>query len=70
VHLEHNHDFIKKDTEKKHLQCNRIYNLEYMEFLSSMQQSRIPQHCMMDFVSEMHGGPENVPITAKDIANL
>jgi hypothetical protein len=24
----------------------------------------------MDFVSEMHGGPENVPITAKDIANL
>ena len=43
---------------------------EYMEFLSSMQQSRIPQHCIMDFVSEMHGGPENVPITAKDIANL
>ena len=21
VHLEHNHDFIKKDTVKKHLQC-------------------------------------------------
>jgi hypothetical protein len=35
-----------------------------------MQESRIPQHCIMDFVSEMHGGPENVPITAKDIANL
>ena len=29
-----------------------------------------PQHCIMDFVSEMHGGPKNIPITAKDIANL
>jgi len=70
VHLEHNHEFIKKDTVKKHLQCNKTHDPEYMEFLSSMQQSRIPQHCIMDFVSEMHGGPENVPITAKDIANL
>jgi hypothetical protein len=70
VHLEHNHDFIKKDTENKHLQCNKTHDPEYMEFLSSMQQSRIPQHCIMDFVSEMHGGPKNIPITAKDIANL
>jgi hypothetical protein len=70
VHLEHNHDFIKKDTVKKHLQCNKTHDPEYMEFLSSMQQSGIPQHCIMDFVPEMHGGLENAPITTKDIANL
>jgi hypothetical protein len=70
VHLEHNHGFIKKDTEKKHLQCNKTHGPEYMEFLSAMQQSRIPQHCIMDFMSKMHGGPENVPIIANDIANL
>jgi hypothetical protein len=43
---------------------------EYMEFLSAMQESRIPQHCIMDFVTEMHGGPENVPITVQDMSNL
>jgi hypothetical protein len=41
-----------------------------MEFLSAMQESRIPQHCIMDFVLEMHGGPENVPITVQDMSNL
>jgi hypothetical protein len=67
VHLEHNHEFIKKDTKKQHLQCNKTQDPEYMEFLSAMQQSRIPQHCIMDFVSEMHGGPENVPVTTNTL---
>jgi hypothetical protein len=67
VHLEHNHDFIKKDTEKKHLQCNKTHDPEYMEFLSAMQQSRILHHCIMDFVSEMHGGPENVSIQQRTL---
>jgi hypothetical protein len=35
-----------------------------MKFLSAMQESRIPQHCIMDFVSEMHGGPENILLGA------
>jgi hypothetical protein len=35
-----------------------------------MQASRIPQHCIMDFVSEMNGGPENVPVTAQDMSSL
>jgi hypothetical protein len=56
IHLEHNHEFIKKDTEKNHLQCSKTHDLEYMEFLSAMQESRISQHCIMDFVSKMHGG--------------
>ncbi|XP_020399807.1 protein FAR1-RELATED SEQUENCE 5-like [Zea mays] len=41
-----------------------------MEFISSMQESQIPQHCIMDYVSEMHGGPESVPVTAQDMYNL
>jgi hypothetical protein len=41
-----------------------------MEFLSAMQESRISQHCIKDFVWEMHGGPENVPITVQDMSNL
>ena len=63
VNYEHNHEFLKKDTEKGQLQCYKTHDRDYMEFLIAMQESRIPQHCIMNFVSEMHGGPENVPIT-------
>jgi hypothetical protein len=70
IHLEHNHEFFRKDTEKNQLQCNKTHDPEYMEFLSEMQESRIPQHCIMDFVSGMHGGPENVPLTTQDMSNL
>lgn len=42
----------------------------YMKFLSAMQESKIPQHYIMDFVSEMHGGPENGPITVQDMSNM
>jgi hypothetical protein len=70
VNYEHNHEFLEKDTEKGQLQCNKTHDREYMEFLSAMQESRIPQHCIMDFVTEMHGGPENVPITVQDMSNL
>jgi len=38
-----------------------------MEFIGAMQDSRIPNHCIMDYVSEMHGGPENVPVTSQDM---
>jgi hypothetical protein len=70
IHLEHNHEFFRKDTEKNQLQCNKTHDLENMEFLSAMQESRIPQQCIVDFVLEMHGGPKNVPVTAQDISNL
>jgi hypothetical protein len=70
VNYEHNHEFLKKDTGKGQLQCNKTHDRDYMEFLSAMQESRIPQHCIMDFVSEMHGGPENVLITVQDMSNL
>jgi hypothetical protein len=49
IHLEHNHEFFRKDTEKNQLQCNKTHDPDYMEFLSAMQESRIPQHCIIDF---------------------
>jgi predicted class III extradiol MEMO1 family dioxygenase len=52
VNYEHNHEFLKKDTEKGQLQCNKTHDREYMEFLSAMQESRIPQHCIMDLLQK------------------
>jgi hypothetical protein len=70
VNFEHNHEFLKKDTEKDQLQCNKTHDPEYMEFLSVMQERRIPQYYIMDFVSEMHGGLENVPVTTQYMSNM
>jgi hypothetical protein len=47
-----------------------MHDPEYMEFISSMQESRISQHCIMDYVSEMHSGPESVPVITQDMYNL
>jgi hypothetical protein len=68
--LEHNHEFFRKDIEKNQLHCNKTHDPEYMEFLSVMQESRISQYYIMDFVSEMHGGPDNLLVTAQDMSNL
>jgi hypothetical protein len=36
LHLDHNHEFFKKDIEKDQLQCNKTHDPEYMEFISAM----------------------------------
>ncbi|WVZ89459.1 hypothetical protein U9M48_035862 [Paspalum notatum var. saurae] len=59
LHLEHNHEFLKQQEEIDQLRCNKTHDPKYMEFIGAMQDSRVPQHCIMDCVSEMHGGAEN-----------
>jgi hypothetical protein len=67
VNLEHNHEFITDEAEKQHLRCNKIRDAEFINFVDAMHDSRVPQHCIVDFISEMHDGPENVPVTAQDL---
>ncbi|WVZ75685.1 hypothetical protein U9M48_023720, partial [Paspalum notatum var. saurae] len=69
LHLDHNHEFLKQQEEIDQLRCNKTHDPEYMEFIGAMQDSRVPQHCIMDYVSEMHGGAENVPVMAQDVKN-
>ena len=70
VNLEHNHEFITDEAEKQHLRCNKIRDAEFINFVDAMHDSRVPQHCIVDFISEMHDGPENVPVTAQDLKNM
>ncbi|WVZ83808.1 hypothetical protein U9M48_030908 [Paspalum notatum var. saurae] len=76
VQFEHNHEFSTAKEEKDQLQCNKTHDPKYMEFIGAMQDSRIPNHCIMDYVSEMHGGLENVPAArrrknnANDVSKL
>jgi hypothetical protein len=70
VNLEHNHEFITDEAEKQHLRCNKIRDAEFINFVDAMHDSRVPQHCIVDFISEMHDGSENLPVTAQDLKNM
>lgn len=67
VNLDHNHEFITQATAKQHLHCNKTHDPEFMEFEGAMHDSRVPQHYIVDMISDMHNGPENVPITTHDL---
>jgi hypothetical protein len=70
VNLEHNHEFITYEVEKQHLRCNKSRDDEFINFVDAMHDRRVPQHCIVDFISEMHDGPENVPVTTQDMKNM
>ncbi|WVZ98225.1 hypothetical protein U9M48_043692, partial [Paspalum notatum var. saurae] len=70
LRLEHNHAFITDKAEKDRLFCNKSHDPAYREFIGAMQDSRVPHHCIMDLVMEMHGGPEFVPVTSQDVKNM
>jgi hypothetical protein len=59
----HNHDFVTQETKKQHLRCNKTRDPEFMDFVGAMHDSRVPQRCIVDMISDMYDGPKNVPIT-------
>jgi hypothetical protein len=67
VNLEHNHEFITDESEKQHLRCNKSQDAEFINFVDAMHDSRVPQHCIVDFISDMHDGSENVPVIVQDL---
>ena len=67
MNLEHNHDFITDEAEKQHLRCNKSRDAEFINFVDAMQDSRVPEHCIVDFILDMHDGLENVLVTAQDL---
>jgi len=70
LRLEHNHAFITDKAENDRFFCNKSHDPAYREFIGAMQDSRVPQHCIMDLVTKMHGGPEFVPVTSQDVKNM
>jgi hypothetical protein len=42
VNLKYNHKFTTEVTEKQHLRCNKNRDLEFMEFVGAMHDSRFP----------------------------
>jgi hypothetical protein len=67
ANLSHNHNFLPSPSAAKNFHCNKALDPTYREFIGSMHDSRVPSHCVMDMMAEMHDGPENVPLTRTDI---
>lgn len=70
ANLNHNHEFLPSPSGVKNFHCNKELDPTYREFIGVMQDSRVPNHCVMDMMAEMHNGPENVPLTRKDLENM
>lgn len=70
VKLHHNHTFLPSPSATAQFHCNKRRDSPMVEFIGAMQDSRIPNHCILDMMADMHGGPENIPMTHKDIANM
>jgi hypothetical protein len=68
VNLNHNHKLLP--SQSKQFECNKQLNSLMVEFIGAMQGSRSPRHCIVDMVSNMHDGPECIPMTHKDITNM
>lgn len=70
VNLDHNHAFLQSNAATNHFHCHKQREPEMLEFVGAMQDSRVPHHCILDMMSEMHDGTENMPMTLKDIQNM
>lgn len=70
ANLFHNHTFLKSPSATKNFHCNKEFDPNYREFIGQMQDSRVPTHCVLDLMSNLHAGPENVPLTRKDLENM
>lgn len=68
VKLHHNHTLLSSSNATLQFQCNKSSLM--VELIGAMQDSRVPNHCILNMMADMQGGPENMPMTHKDIANM
>ncbi|KAL6614566.1 hypothetical protein ACP70R_036836 [Stipagrostis hirtigluma subsp. patula] len=69
LRLEHNHPLLPTPNATKQMVCHKNKDGTYMNYIDSLQQSGVPKHCVMNIMSEMHGGEDNIPITERDLDN-
>ncbi|KAF8768990.1 hypothetical protein HU200_004531 [Digitaria exilis] len=69
VNLFHNHILTPKQTVTQHMRGHKSKDPELLEIVDELQDADVRSHCIRNLLGRMHGGPENVPITTRDIEN-
>lgn len=67
--LEHNHPLNPSSGVTKQMRSHKRLEPVMFQFIDDMQNSGVPHENMLNMMSEMHGGEENIPITVRDIEN-
>ena len=70
ANLDHNHKFLTEKEAAKHFYSHKQVESPLLDFVGALQDSRVPEHCIIDIVSDMNGGPENNPMTRQDLKNM
>ncbi|BAT09949.1 Os10g0156701 [Oryza sativa Japonica Group] len=69
VELQHNHPLTPSPSAVKHMRAHKNHDDTVMQFVDTMQESHVPQSCIMGVLSDLHGGQENIPFTSRDVEN-
>ncbi|KAL6873996.1 hypothetical protein ACP4OV_014078 [Aristida adscensionis] len=67
--LEHNHPLFNTPKVTNLMECHKNHDDTLMGYVDSLHESGVPKHCVMNIVSDMHGGEENNPISERDLDN-
>uniref|UniRef100_A0A0E0LY81 SWIM-type domain-containing protein n=1 Tax=Oryza punctata TaxID=4537 RepID=A0A0E0LY81_ORYPU len=67
---EHTHPLVRKFSLKKFLRSHRAILKEEKDFITMLHGVNLSAGRIMQLMSELYGGPRNVPYTRKDISNF
>ena len=65
----HNHPMLRKQAARHYYSAKRM-DPSYKEFINQLNDARVPQSSIIDLMENMHGGPENMPLTTRDLSNM
>ncbi|RLM55391.1 hypothetical protein C2845_PM10G12010 [Panicum miliaceum] len=69
ANLFHNHILQPKQTETQHMRGHKSKEPALFEIIDELQAADASSQCIKNVLQNMHGGSENVPITARDREN-
>ncbi len=69
VELQHNHPLTPSPSAVKHMRAHKNHDDTAMKIVDTMQESHVPQSCIMGVLYDLHGGLDKIPFTTRDVEN-
>ena len=65
----HNHPMLTKQAAK-HCYSAKKRDPTYKEFINQLNDARVPHSSIINLMENIHGDPENMPLTSRDMQNM
>jgi hypothetical protein len=69
VELQHNHPLTPSPSAVKPMRAHKNHDDTAMKIVDIMQESHVPQSCIMGVLYDLHGGLDKIPFTTRDVEN-